>query len=784
MRRERLHLNFGWRYSADFKPEYIRPDFKDTVFRLVDLPHTVAEWHGSAFESDCQRVTCYRKMFLLPPEMKGRRLVLHFEGVMGCAAIFVNGRSVCAHKGGYTPFECDITEAIASNVRDVESLITVVVDSTEREDTAPYGSSGILHDGGISREIWLEATDREYITESFVRTGIEDGQWTLDCSGALSVSDRREVKIYLYDGEKKLAAKVIFAEDGKFSTRWQPSLRIEPWTPDSPRLYRVEITVGDEDSVSCDVGFRHFEFRPDGFYLNENKIMLLGFTRNQLYARSGAAATAAMQREDVRLLKRLGCNFVRTGGCPPSRHFLDACDELGLLVFDEMPGCGYIGGEDWKECLLENLRELVLRDRSRTCVVLWSPRVALTTEDSELYEKAAAIIKELDPHRPTGSVRSVGGQSSVPESVFCFDDCTGAENGLERKKTVFKPKLPYLIVNHTGGRFEADADAPKSVLLEQALCHAKALNTAYGDPDIIGFCGGDLSDYPVHNDSRFEGRLCRSGVTDGSRVPKPAAYVYEAQNDRNAFLELFPGVGNSGEIYAFTNCDSVRLKRDGKPVAEFKPASKQYPHLPHPPIIIDDFIGRLPCTEDGVEVKELANLKTQFSAMSREGHLPPDARLRSATAVAARFKMSGEELVRLYNKYCARRSGTATFTFEGIRDGSPVCTRVIGPVTEAGLSIAYDKVRLVSDATYDTVRIELTAVDGSGNRLRDRSDAVSVEVDGSIEVVGSRIFALCGGSAVFYVRTKGGKGAAKVRITTESLGSHSIELDVTRTNKK
>lgn len=779
MRRERLNLNFGWRFSPDFKPEYIRPDFKDTVFRLVDLPHTVAEWNGRTFESDCQKVTCYRKMFLLPQSMKKRRLMLHFEGVMGCAAVFVNGRSVCAHKGGYTPFECDITEAIGDNIRDEENLITVVVDSTEREDTAPYGSGGILHDGGIYREIWLEATDSRYIADAHLRTGLEDGQWTLDCSGEISVQDRREIKIYLYDGDKKLAAKVIFAENGRFSTRWQPALKLEPWSPDSPRLYRIEITIGDEDSLEYNIGFRHAEFRPDGFYLNEKKIRPIGFVRNQLYARSGAAATAAQQREDVKLLKRLGSSFVRTGGCPPSRHFLDACDELGLMVFDEIPGSGHIGGEEWKECLLENLRELIIRDRSRTCVVMWMPRVALTTDDAALNEQSAAIIRELDPYRPTGAVRAVPGQQTISESVYCFDDCTGAENGIERKKNVFKPKLPYMIAGHLGARYEAAVQDDRA-LLEQAVIHAKALNTAMGDPDIIAFCGGDLSDYPVHNDSRFDGSVCLSGVTDSARVAKPVAFLYEAQSDKKDFLELFPGVGNSGEIYAFTNCDSVRLKRNGTLVAEFKPAAKQYPHLPHPPVIIDDFIGKLPCSEDGVEARELANLKAQFAAMGREGALPSDALLRSAGAVAARFRMSAEELVRLYNKYCAKRNGTAVFTFEGMRDGNPVCTRVLTPVTEAGLRIAYDKARLVSDATYDTTRIELTAVDGSGNRLRECSDAVHVDVEGSIEVVGSRIFSMNAGSAVFHVRTKGGKGAARVKITTQSLGSHTIALDVTR----
>ncbi len=782
MRRERLDLNFGWRFSADFKQEYIRPDFKDTAFRLVDLPHSIAEWREGTFEADCQRISCYRKMFLLPPSMKGRRLILHFEGVMGCAAAFVNGRPVCAHKGGYTPFSCDVTEAIGENIRDKEILITVVVDSTEREDTAPYGGDGVLHDGGIYREIWLEAIDREYICDYRMSTSLEGEQWTLDFTGSISVTDRREMKINIYDGDKKLAAKVIFTENGKFAASWQPALKLEPWTPSSPRLYLFEIAIGDEDSVFFSAGMRHSEFRPDGYYLNNEKIKLLGFTRRQIYARCGAAASEAIQYEDVRALKRLGCNFVRTGGCPPSVHFLDACDELGLLVFDEIPGCEYIGGDDWKECLLDNLREMVERDRSRTCVIMWSAQTALTQDDPDFYAKASAVIRELDPQRPIGDVRAVSGQQSVPEDIYCYYDCSGSENGLERKKNIYKPKIPYLVAGHSGGQVEAGV-SDSSGLLQQALGHARALNAALGDPDICGFCGGDLSDFAVHNASGCAGGMCRSGVTDAYRVSKPAAFVYESQRDDQPFLELFPGLGRSGEIYAFTNCDAVRLKRNGKTVAEFKPARKQYPNLPHPPVIIDDFIGELPCTEDGVEPKELANLKTQFAAMAKEGDLPSDARLRSAMNVSAKYKMSAEGLVRLYDKYCAKRNGTAAFTFEGLKNSLPVCVRTLAPVTKAELNVSCGREQLVSDAAYDCARVELTVVDGNGNRLRDRFDAVSVDVDGSLEVIGPRLFALNAGSAVFYVRTKGGKGAARIKISTETLGSHTVDLDVARIKK-
>lgn len=793
MPRNRMNMNFGWRFSGDFKPEYIRTDCKDTTFRLVDIPHTVEQWtRGYICEKQSQKICCYRKMFLLPAEMKNRRLVLHFEGVMGCTAAFVNGKPVAAHKGGFTPFECEISGAISEYLNDGENLLTVVVDSTEREDTAPFGSSDALHGGGIYREVWLEATDDDYIKDVYTRTRMEKDQWVLDIDGEISTAEKRDIKIYLFDGDKKLAAKFLVSENGCFSTEWRAAIKPEPWTPNNPKLYRLEINIGDAgegDSCSRMIGFRQAEFRADGFFLNDERVMLTGLARNQLFAYAGSAMPKYAQRSDAELLKELGCNIVRTKNCPPDRHFLDACDELGLLLFEELPGHGFIGGAEWKECLLDNMRELILRDRSRTCVVLWGTRLEETPDDDSFYSMTNSLAAKLDPTRPTAGIRSVSKLAQIGESVFCYNDYShnGENAGLEKKKNVYKPAAPYLITGQCGFRYPVRNEDDEKARTEQAIRCAKALDAAYGEAGICGIIGGDMSDYPVHSSRGGSDGLCCQGATDMFRSKKLAAYVYESQSDDHAVLEVssalasgdYPG-GVLGPVWVFTNCDSVRLRRNGKPVGEYKPSRRMFPNMPHPPILIDDFIGKLPCSEDGVEAKELANLKNVFFAMMKEGDIPPDSRLKSAMAYTDRVKISAEELVRLYNKYCAGKLGAATFTFEGIKDEKPVSVSVIEPVSETGMKIYCPKVRLLSSEAYDCTRIVLTAVDQNQNRLWHSSDAVSVDVDGSIELIGPRLFSLCAGSASFYVRTKGGKGAARVNISTESLGSHTIELDVSR----
>ncbi|MBE6754102.1 MAG: hypothetical protein E7559_07125, partial [Ruminococcaceae bacterium] len=210
--REVLNLNFGWRFAPEFRQEYARNDFKDSAFRLVDIPHVMTDTPMNyVSETPFQRIACYRKMFMLPKSMRGKRLVLHFDGVMGCAAVFVNGKPVCAHKGGYTPFSCEITDDITEVINDGENLITVAVDSTEREDTAPYGDMGdTLHFGGIYREVWLEAFEDIYVSDVRVVTRIDsDGKWVLDIAGRLSDKKEAEVRMYLYDGESALAGKFL-----------------------------------------------------------------------------------------------------------------------------------------------------------------------------------------------------------------------------------------------------------------------------------------------------------------------------------------------------------------------------------------------------------------------------------------------------------------------------------------------------------------------------------------------------------------------------------------------
>ena len=814
-----MHLNFGWRFSPNFRQEYIRNDFKDNVFRIVDIPHTPddipsfddAPARGASEEKKAPRIFCYRKNFILRPEMKKKRLLLHFEGVMGCAAVFINSKPVYVHRGGFTPFCCEITDSVSPYINNGDNLITVAVDCTEREDTYPFGDmTSPRYHGGIYREVWLEAVDSVYVSQARVKTTMDKENWVLDIAGELSDPESTELRIYVDSGGNRLFGKYLLVENAAFSYRLPITAGIEPWTLDKPRLYDLLITASSGDEYRLRFGFREAEFRQDGFYLNGEKIRLVGLERCQNYSRIGPALPKSAQREDVMLLKRLGCNRVRTGQTPPSPAFLDACDELGLLVFEEIPGRGGVYGQagdgegrsvnaDRRENALQTARELVQRDRHHPSVVLWGTRPEFTPEDDDLYLSTYRAAMEYDGSRQTTGVRTVSElrgspySESTTEDVFSVNDfsCTGLGGyGLEKKKYVLKTRQPYLIAGHTGMKFPAGSGAGEKVLEEQALRHAMAMDAAFGESECCGIIGKCLSDYDCLDRMGGSDGMCACGVTDSMRVMKPAAYFYESQTDDHPVLELCSSLYSADRpgpvedepfgVWCFTNCDRVELYRDGKFTASFLPDRKRFPNLPHPPVFIDDFLGNLLVSEEHIEPKEAALIKPALVSLLRGGELPSESRFRAACA-QAKNRYTPARMGELYNKYFARRFGGAELRFDGVIQGKVQASIVSAPVTTTGLRVRCGREKLMSAVTYDCTRIELVAVDGSGRRLYGCRDAVSVTCEGSVDVMGPKLFSLEAGACAFYVRTKGGKGPASVKIVTGTLGTYTVALYVERT---
>ena len=170
-------------------------------------------------------------------------------------------------------------------------------------------------------------------------------------------------------------------------------------------------------------GFREAVFKLDGFYLNGRRLAIFGLNRHQLFPYLGMAAPARLQRRDAEILKyELNCNMVRCSHYPQSPHFLDACDELGIMVWEEPPGWCYVGDAAWQAIMLQNVHDMVIRDRSRPSVIVWATRPNEAPSYPALYAQARELAYQLDGSRQTTGSMINYSLDDWAEDVFAYDD--------------------------------------------------------------------------------------------------------------------------------------------------------------------------------------------------------------------------------------------------------------------------------------------------------------------------------------------------------------------------
>ena len=788
--RERTPLNFGWKYSESFSEDMFRKSFDDSGFETVDIPHANKEIPYNYFDEKIyQFVSAYRKHFRLKgtADKANRRYLLHFEGAANYAVVYFNGAYIGEHKGGYTPFTFDVTDLIAR-----DNVIAVKLDSTERPEIPPFGNVvDYLCYGGIYREVWLETVDSVYIKDVFVRTpDVLNLKKRLKIDLEFSESVKAPVTLSVRDsGGKTVAEKSFEAAGRKIVVGWTVG-GVKLWDIDDPNLYTLTVRCGS-DEKTVRFGFRSCEFRRDGFYLNNKKIKIMGLNRHQSYPYVGYAMPASAQIADAELLKyRLGCNLVRTSHYPDSVHFLDRCDEIGLLVFTEMPSWQYLGEGEWRENCLDNIRSMIERDRNHPSIILWGVRVNEGQDCDEFYTRTNALARSLDDSRQTGGVRNMP-RSHLLEDVYTYNDFShsGGKIALLPPAIVTGFKAPYLVTENNGHMYPTKSFDTEKVRLEHALRHARVQNASHGSKRISGAIGWCMADYNTHKDFGSGDKICYHGVTDMFRVPKLAAAVFSSQQDREPVMETsssmdigdHPG-GIMGLTYIFTNCDEIKVYKNEELKSVIRcDEKKRFKHLRHSPVCPIDYIGDSLVKEEGIDEVSARYLKNALLAASEYGFvMPPHHYFEALFAfVHGRFKF--QTMFDLVTKYFAGwGSSQITYKYEGYKNGELVKTIVRTGVTGVKLSARADSTDLIEGETYDVTRIELLATDQNGNRLPYANDTVKVSVSGPVSVIGPSEFSLIGGDRAFWVRTVGRSGKAVVTVSSDTLGERQIELNITK----
>lgn len=789
-------INSGWRFSPSFDEAMLEPTYDDSAMEEVCLPHTVKQLPFNYFdEKDYQLVSGYRKCFVAPEEWASKVLLLRFDGVAHQAEVYVNEAHAASHNCGYTAFCVDITPYITPGS---PVVIALRVDSRESLNQPPFGGVvDYLAYGGVYREAAIEVKNPAYIKDAFITTPGALGKVkrvvaAIELAGASE--GRWELKATVEDEEGgQLAAEALSGAGAEGRLELEvPDARL--WQLDAPVLYRLRLELWRQGSLvdrnTVTFGFREAVFRQEGFYLNGKMVKICGLNRHQSWPYVGYAMPRRPQRLDADILKfELGLNAVRTAHYPQSQHFINRCDEIGLLVFTELPGWQHIGDAPWKDAAVEATADMVRQYRNHPSVILWGVRVNESQDDDAFYSRTNAVAHQLDPTRQTGGVRYLR-KSNLLEDVYTYNDFlhNGRTPGLAPKKAVTPDeKAPYLVTEYNGHMFPTKSFDDENHRLEHARRHARVVSAMYKGKGVAGCFGWCMFDYNTHKDFGSGDGICYHGVMDMYRNPKLAAAVYASQQEAYPVLEISSTMnigehpaGYLGDIYAFTNGDSVRLYKNDELIKEFYPLKKDYPAMAHPPVVIDDLVGDLMEKNEGFSHSVAEGLKRVLRAVSRFGQNGLPLRyLLQMPLLMLRARIGFKDGVRLFMTYIGNwGDAMPLYRFEAVKEGQVVAVAQRGPVTGARLEAKADTSRLVHGASYDVATVRLSAKGADGSPLPYLQEPVALSATGPVAIIGPEVISLRGGMGGTYLRTTGGPGQAVLTLDGGPLGRQQLAFEV------
>jgi beta-galactosidase len=725
-----LPLNRNWRFSRTVVEGAHKRDFDDSGYERVVIPHTNVRlpWH-SFDEKSYEFVSSYRRRFKLPPEARGHRVFVDFEGVMTASTVWINGERLGEYKGGYTPFSFDLTPHIDF---DGENLLAVDVDSTERPDIPPFGYQiDYLTFGGIYREVALRIVPATFIENVFAKPKdvlTDHPGLDVDCyiQHLEASGESLSLQVVLRDGDRvveksyqHLPSSPPTSEPVVHTAHWDKLSSIRLWDLAHPNLYTVDVILwrGPRllDQVSRTIGFREAQFTDHGFELNGKVIKLRGLDHHQTFPFVGQAMPGRVQRRDASILRnQLHCNIVRTSHYPQSRHFLDACDEIGLLVLEEIPGWQHIGDEPWKLISIDNVGRMIRRDWNRPSIILWGVRINESKDDHDFYVRTNALSHKLDPTRQTGGIRYFQ-ESEFLEDVFTMNDF-----GFPLKPPNHSRYLNTEFVGHT---YPTKTIDQVERLTEHTLRHARIHDQLASNPQYAGGIGWCAFDYNTHGDFGSGDRICYHGVTDMFREPKPAAGFYKSQCDPAEEVVLEPAfhwargdasVGFSKAVMC-SNCDQIKLFIADELVATVDPDRKTFQHLKYAPFVV-----------------ELGELFHKWGDLRLEGYI------------------QGKQVI------------VKKFSGKGI---------------DQKFTLLPDDTSLIADGA-DTTRVVLRVTDEFDAIRPFANDAIKFELEGPAEMIGDNPFSVVGGTGAIWIRAQEQAGTARLTATHPVLGKQQVEFTI------
>ena len=694
----------------------------DSKFHRITLPHSNVElpWH-SFDDKAYEFVSLYRRHFRAPAAWNGKRVFVDFGGAMTAAKVTINGHQFEEYRGGYTPFSFELTPHLKFGV---DNLLAVELDSTERADIPPFGSAiDYLTFGGIYRDVELRVAPQTHLANVFakpIQVMSNDRSLVVRCYLDGPLEKPVTITAELRDGDRvvKSASATVGTPADHHDVTIEGLSDVQLWDLKHPKLYQVTARLDNGDAFTTRVGFREARFTERGFYLNGEHIKLRGLNRHQTFPYTGGAMPARVQARDAKVLRQeLKCNIVRTSHYPQSPHFLDACDELGLLVLEEIPGWQTIGDQAWQDLAVDNVARMIRRDWNHPSVVLWGVRINESADNHDFYVRTNERAHALDDSRQTGGIRNRY-DSELLEDVFTMNDFPFP---------LRPPNHPlYLNTEFNGHMFSTKRFDNVDHVAEHVIRHVRVHDQLASDDHYAGGIAWCAFDYASHRIFGSGDRIYYHGVSDIFRLPKPAAGFYRSQCDPEEEVVIEPGFfyswgdrggGNGpGVVPICSNCDHLKVYYNGQLLLEADPDRKTYPHLKYPPFIV------------------------------------------SLTTLS--FRTWGDLKIEGY-----------------IKDKLVAAKLLPGNGTDDVLVVKPDDLELDGDGR-DATRVVLAVVDSGGNYRPFATGAISLSVTGPGEIVGENPFSLSGGAGAVWVKAKESSGTIHLVASHQYLGKKSVDIHV------
>ncbi|WP_147676561.1 glycoside hydrolase family 2 protein [Algibacter pacificus] len=633
--RTKVNINNHWSYlEQNFKSK--EEALTHQGWKTINLPHTWNALDATDLNPGYRRTASWYKKNLDIKHVNSELIYqLYFEGVNITSEVYVNGIKCGGHIGGYIGFGIDITKQIKPGINE----ILVRVDNGYNPEVIPSQKSDFFIFGGITRDVWLETMPKNHISNLKITTPkVSQTQATVLAMVSVNGNQKNNtnIKADILDERGNVIKSSMFkVKNNSAEIQFKDLRNIKLWDTNTPNLYTLQVALIENgqvvDKISNRFGFRWFEFKDHGaFFLNGKRLLLRGTHRHEEHAGVGAAMSNAQHRKDMELIKDMGANFVRLAHYPQDPEIYKACDELGLLVWDELPWCrGGVGNETWQSNTKTMLKEIINQNYNHPSVIIWSLGNEMywlpDFEGGDDVIKMNAFLSELnttahtlDPSRKTAIRKYYEGSNIV--DVFSPSIWSGWYSGSYKsyQKAIDKYKKEYKSFLHaeyggsshvgrhtenpiTGeGKIQSDGweeeivqtgvaniaqigDWSENYIVDLFDWHLRISENA---PNFVGNVQWAFKDFGTplrpENDIPY---MNQKGLVDRAGKPKDAFYVFKSYWAKKpfAYIESHTWTKRQGpeglkrNICVYSNCNTVELFLNGKSLGTKKRDRTAFP---------------------------------------------------------------------------------------------------------------------------------------------------------------------------------------------------------------